>query len=146
MKKLVLLKQCFQGKYSFPSRYCYLMENPKLNDLVSDGVSFVGKVIEIREVDDSFEYKNVHEISKETAKILLRRMRYEWLKECHRETINELIKDYDRDFRRGGFEDPNLGWVSFADEDIDFEEMEQDYEPTEKELNNYVEDVLKELK
>lgn len=134
MEKLVTLKQFFNGNSNPVCKYCYLLEDPKIGMLVSDKETYVGKVIGIKDIDSEYKYKKTYVVNKETATKILEELIID-------ATYSDYLKEYEKLRDRGGYYDPNFGWCSVDELDID----EEQWFPSEKEINQYVEKVMKEL-
>lgn len=120
--KLVRLEQYYMGNTYSTTKYVYrASDNIKLGDLVS-GSQYIGVVIEdnVKPVLELNKYKDTYPCSREEA--------FKFLKETYlAKDANEYYKEYEKMRQRGGYEDPNYGWVSAYEMD----DYGCDYEPTD---------------
>lgn len=141
MLKVVRLQQ-YWGRYNPTSKYEYLIDDPVIGMLVSDGQTYVGKIIEISEdkVPDLECYKETHLIDYNKVKATLYDIRYNFLIKEHQRSSARWYANLKRD---GGYYDPNLGWVSVSEEEID--EYVDTFSPPQQEICKYVEEVASNL-
>ncbi len=132
--RLVRLEQYFIGNTSPSRKYVYKADNNiKKGDLVS-GYNYVGIVIEdnVKPNMSDSRYKDTHPCNKEEA--------FKILKEGYlAQGEYESVREWDRIYRCGGYDDPNFGWVSVSEMDDyedDIEEDPQQQEWAEKWANN----------
>jgi len=117
--RLVRLEQYYMGNTYSTTKYVYkAADNIKVGDLVS-GNNYIGIVIEdnVKPILELNRYKDTYKCDKEKA--------FKFLKETYlSKAANDYYNEYEKMRQRGGYEDPNYGWVSAYEMD-DYE----DYDP-----------------
>lgn len=146
MTQLVNLLQYF-GNYTETTKYSYLMEDPKVGDIVTDGSTYIGKVLSIKKVDKKYNYKTTYKMTKDLLE------RIEIINEIRRNAyIKEQIWEHEKDcsfdadiVARGWYIDPNYGFTQIIDDYDDDAECWSPDEPSKEELDNYTEFIFKKL-
>ena len=128
--KLVRLEQYYMGNTYPTTKYVYKApDNIRIGDLVS-GSNYIGKVIgdNVKPVLELSRYKDTYKCSREEA--------FKFLKETYlAREANDYYKEYEKIRQRGGYEDPNYGWVSAYEMD-DYE----DFDPIDSHNQKWAED------
>ena len=146
MIQLVNLLQ-YYGNYNKTTKYSYLMEDAKVGDIVTDGSTYIGKVLSIKKVDNKYEYKNTYKITKDLHE------RIEIINKIRRNAfINEQIWQHEKEssgyadmVARGWYIDPNYGFTEIHDDYDDEDECWSPEEPSKEELDKYAEFIFKKL-
>ena len=148
MIQLVNLLQ-YYGNYKATTKYSYLMEDPKVGDVVTDGSTYIGKVLSIKEVDNNYNYKTTYKMTQhlpERNELISKIRRATFIKD-QRWQHEKDVEEYQKLIGRGWYIDPNYGFTIIDDYDYDYDYDWDWYpkEPSKEELQHYIEFIFKNL-